>query len=165
MKKFFEVQIGNSTQNEEMYKFLMKKGFIGTTSIEPASQEVVSKIASFGNLDLTNRNVYKVTQVTGETVFVIERTHTNTIDVTYQEFLAWLEEENLVEDLDMGYSDYLEENNLTPNEQQVITYGYEVFDPSVILNKKRERIEMIEKEYKILEILKLEYAEIQALFS
>ena len=104
----------------------MQNGFIGTTSVAPASEDVVSAISDLNGVDLSNVNLFKVTLNTGEAVFVAERTRSNTVDVTYQEFTEWLEEENLVEDLDMTYSDYLEENNLTPNEQEVIYYAYEL---------------------------------------
>lgn len=165
MKKFFDVNIGNEQRNEGMYKFLMQNGFIGTTSVAPASEAVVAAISELNGVDLTNVNVFKATINTGEAVFIAERTRTNTVDVTYQEFQEWLEEENLVEDLDMGYSDYLEENNLTPNEQNVVYYAYELFDYKNLLADKLARITRIEKEMKILEILKMEYEELKTLFS
>lgn len=167
MKKFFTVNVGNTARNEALYNFLVGKGIIDVVSVETASTEVKAVIrrydSRFNDNDLP---VYKVVKTDGTFVFVIETLRTETVDVTYEEFLAWLNDENLVEDLDVSYDDYLEEHNLEPVEEPKFFYNYHMFDQNeVVFKAKQETINNIKASMKILPILEKELEDLKESFN
>lgn len=166
-KKFFEVAVGVEELNNSLYEYVVSQmQILNVESISAISPELKAKVVGMFHLPAEMVQVYKLKTLDGKVFFIGTTLYTKTVDKTYIEFEQWLEEEGLIEDLDMEYSQYLEENNISPNEVEEVHYTFSTYDPNVMIAEKQKAIDSIKAKMKILPILELEVENLKAdLFS
>ena len=154
MKKFFEVNVGVEKLNEALYLFLISNvNVVDVTNVEVVTDGLRQTITNYFNVPEIAQ-MYKVSCASGKVFYVAANMYTKETDATYQEFLAWLEAENLIEDLDSSYDEYLEENNISPNIVEEVNYSFEYFAPETIIGPIEKEIEDIKFKYtKLLPML------------